>query len=208
MTTNIREYIDFLKVFQLGLEYGLLDMKIIIDWADKIIHQDEIPDNFVIELSLSGHKSVDFVITIINDYIGPQTSVLPTRVIIGLLHQGLINGQIKLRNVTAILDGLIWKGHLTENEKTFLYGLDDELNLAESKIHGLEKGVEEATLRFTELYKEFRIDNPKEWNEINGTIDKKVEELYKNVITRIKNPSAFMSLQAPAKKMWWKIWKN
>jgi hypothetical protein len=83
----------------------------------------------------------------------------------------LINRQIILRNVTGILDRLIWKGHLSENEKTFLYGLDDELYLAESKIYGLEKGVEEATLQFTELYKKFRIDNPKEWNEINKSIE-------------------------------------
>jgi hypothetical protein len=69
VTTSIREHIDFLKVIQLGLEYRLLDRKIIIDWADKIIQQDDIPEGFIIDLSLSEHKSVDFVVTLINEYV-------------------------------------------------------------------------------------------------------------------------------------------
>ena len=204
--TNINDYADLLKAFQLGLSNGIIGKRVIIEWADKIIKQDEHPDYFLIELSLCGQKSIDDIVTLIQEFFKIQSPTLASRVIIGLLHKQLIEKQITLKRVTEILESLIWKGQFTENEKTLLYGLNDEYELAETKTFGCIKDIENSTLRFTVIYKDFQIDNFEEWQEINNKIDLKVKKLYEKVVTIMKDASSHHLLQKVDKRSWWKLW--
>ncbi len=176
-TTNIRDYIELLEVFHIGLTNGLLDKKEVIKWADNIIQQDEQPDYFVIELSLCGHRSINDIVSLINEFVGEPKPVVSGRVILGFAYRQYIKKLIPLRKVTAAIYWLVWQGELTETEKSFMYGLDEDLDCAESGIYGTVEAVEKETLRFIEIYKDFSIDNFDKWSEVNKTIDEKVKEL-------------------------------
>ena len=204
-TTNIRNYIDLLGMFNIGLENGLLEKQEIVKWADTIILQDEQPDYFVIELSLCGHKSVNDIVTLLNEIIGASTPQISGRVILGLLYHRYVDRQLPLKKVVDLLYWLILYGQCSEEEKSFMYELDDRYSLAIDNIYGTVEAVEKATLRFIELYKEFRIDNFDKWSEVNRTIDQKITNL-KTVVEEENKALIQGSGKTILKKAWWKFW--
>jgi hypothetical protein len=201
-TTNIRNYIDLLGMFTIGLENGLLEKQAIVRWADIIILQDEQPDYFVIELSLCGHKSVNDIVTLLNEIIGASTPQISGRVILGLLYHRYVDRQLPLKKVVNLLYWLILHGQWSEDEKSFMYELDDWYSLAIDNIYGTEETVEKATLRFIELYKEFRIDNFDKWSEVNRTIDQKIAHL-KTIVEEENKALIQGSGKTILKRAWW-----
>ncbi len=204
-TTDPRNYIELLEVFRIGLINGLVDKDEIIKWADSIIQQDEQPDSFIIELSLCCSMNINDVVSIINEFIGESKPVISGRVILGLAYRLYNEKRIVLRKVTSTIDWLTWHGEPTEKEKSLMYGLDEELNCAESGIYGTIEGVEEEVLLFLEIYKDFSIDNFSKWSEINKTIDQKAEDLVIRINAERDEMTAEYERQQ-AKKNWWKFW--
>ena len=176
-TTNIQGYIELLEVFHICLTNGLLRKEEVIKWADNIIQHEEQLDYIVIELSVCGHKSVNEIISIINEFVGEPKPIVPGRVVLGFLFTQFKAGHISLRKVTAAIYWLVWNGNLTEDEKSFMYGLDDKMDCAERGIYGTVEAVERETLRFIEIYSDFKIGNFDKWSEINKTIEEKVRRL-------------------------------
>lgn len=206
-TTNIRDYIELLEAFRIGLTNGLLNKEEVIKWADNIIQQDEEPDYFVIELSLCGHKSINDIVSLINEFVGEPKPIVSGRMILGFVYRQYIRKRIPLRKVTAAMYWLNLEDHLTETEKGFMYGLDEDLDCAESGMYGTVEAVEKAAMRFIEIYKDFSIDNFDKWSEINRTIDEKVKEL--SVIVNAEREEIIKEHQrTTSKKVWWKFWKN
>ncbi len=206
-TTNIRNYIELLEVFRIGLTNGLLEKEEVINWADQIIQQSAQPDYFVIELSLCGHKSINDIVSLINEFAGEPKPVVSGRVILGFAHRQYTKKLITLRKVTATIYWLVWQGELSETEKSFMYSLDEDLDCAESGIYGTVEAVEKEALRFIEIYKDFSIDNFNKWSEINTTIDKKVEEL--SVMVNAEREEIMKEhKRKTSKRDWWKFWKN
>lgn len=205
-TTNIRNYIELLEVFHIGLTNGLLDKGEVIRWADNIIKQDEQPDYFVIELSLCGHKSINDIVSLINEFVGEPKPIVSGRVILGFAYRQYSKKAISLRKVTTAIYWLVWQREFTEAEKSFMYGLDEDLDCAESGIYGTVEAVEMETLRFIEIYKDFSIDNFDKWGEINNVIDEKVKELSKIVIA--EGEQIMNEQRTTPRKHWWKFWKN
>jgi hypothetical protein len=163
-------------VFQIGLTHGMLDKEEVIRWADNIIQQDEQPDHFVIELSLCGHKSINYIVSLINEFVGEPKPVVSGRVILGLINKQYVKKLIPLRKVTTAIYWMKELSELTETEICFMYWLDDNLDGAELGSYGTVEGVEIETLRFLEDYKDFSICNFDKWTEINKTIDEKIKE--------------------------------
>lgn len=69
------------------------------------------------------------------------------------------------------MNWIVWQADLTDEEKSFLYELEDNYDCAEGGIYGTVEKVEKETLRFLEIYKDFQIDNFKAWKLIDATID-------------------------------------
>lgn len=86
-----------------------------------------------------------------------------------------------------------------------MYELDDRYSLAIDNIYGTEETVEKATLRFIELYKEFRIDNFDKWSEVNRTIDPKIANL-KTIVEEENKALIQGSGKTILKRAWWKFW--
>ena len=205
-TTNIRDYIELLEVFHIGLANGLLDKQEVIRWADNIIQQDDQPVINVIELSLCGHKSVNDVVSLLSEIVGDPRPQISGRVILGLLYNNYKNGKITLEKVARSMSWIIWQGELTDEEKSFMYGIDDMYDLAVSGTFGTVESFEMDTLRFIEIYKDFRIDNFADWKAIDKTIDEKVNHL--RVIVDAENKERMVEYNKKNIKPWWMFWKN
>ena len=205
-TTSLKNSIELLEVFHIGLVNGLMDKQEVVKWADDIIQKDEQPDYFVIELSLCGHKSVNEMVSLINEFIGEPKPAVSGRVILGLLYHRYINGQVTLKNVVGSMNWIIWQGQLTEEEKRFMYGLDDRYDLAVDLIYSTVDAIEKEALRFLEIYKGFSIDNFERWGEINNTIEERVKEL--TLVVSAEQEKITEELKRTRGEEWWKFWKN
>jgi hypothetical protein len=184
-TTNPKEFIELLDVFVIALTNNLIDKFEIIKWTDQIVISDEEPDEFIIELSLYGDKNINDFITLINEFIGLDKPILSGRVILALLYHKYKSGQIDLGKITFSIDWLVVHSKLSETEKGFLYGLDDEYLLAKSKIAGVLIEIEKWTLDFLAIYSDFTMDNFEEWKEINKQVEINIEE----IVNQQKNDS-------------------
>lgn len=204
MTTNPRDFIELLEVFSIALTNGILGKKEVIKWADNIISQDEKPDYFIIELSLCGHKSINDIISLINEYVGQDKPIISGRIFIGLLYEAYLTGQIKLNQVTRAIYWIIWEDRLTEDERDLIYGIDEDYECAIDGIYGTIENVEKEVLRFLEIYKDFRIENFENWGEIDETIEPKILQLTE--LVRQEHKIIFTTKTEQTKKIWWKFW--
>ena len=83
----------------------------------------------------------------------------------------------QIKSTTAYtINWLVWHGGLSETEKDFLYGLDDDYSLANEKIAGSLQEIEKWTLNFLSIYKEFTLTNFKDWKEINKQVDLNIQK--------------------------------
>ncbi len=206
MTTNPRDFIELLEVFSIALTKGLLDKEEVIKWADNIITQDDKPDYFIIELSLCGHKSINDIISLINEYVGQDKPKISGRIFLGLLYSAYLTGHVKLDKVTRAIYWIVWEDRLTEDEKSLIYGIDEDYDCAIGGIYGSVEIVEKEVLRFLEIYKDFQINNFDDWKEIDITIEPKVIQL--SELVRQENKIIITTQAEPKKKVWWKFWEK
>lgn len=203
-TTNPKDFIELLEVFSIALTNGLLDKNEVIKWADNIIVNDNEPDFFIIELSLCGHKSLNDIVSLLNEFIGQEKTPVSGRVILGFMHRQYLAGKITLRKVVGAVNWIVWQADLTDEEKSFMYGLDEDYDCAEEGIYGAVEAVEKETLRFLEIYKDFQIDNFKDWKFLDSKIDKKIKVL--SEIVKKENDEFIQNQNRVTQRKWWKIW--
>lgn len=175
-TTNPKDYIELLEFFRIALNKGILEKNEVIKWADNIITSDSEPDYFIIELALSGQNGDP--VAIINEFVGEKKPQVPIRVILGFLYKRYIDRQITLRKTIRILYEFTWSDSaLMDQEINMIYQLDYDFECVDAGIYGTIETVEKETLRFLEVYKNFRIDNYSEWKNINIAIEHKIKEI-------------------------------
>jgi hypothetical protein len=201
-TTNPKDYIELLAVFHIGLTNGIIDKSEIVNWADEIIQKDSEPDYFIIEVSLSGHKNDNELISLLNEYIGENKPAISGRVILGLLYTRLIKDKLPLDKIISVIYRIVRDGELNEKDEGFLYGLDEDYCLAEDGIIGSIEEVKEKTIEILEIYKDLTIENFKNWNEINIEVNTKVNLLAEKKEIEIQK---FFKEQ---NKSWWKFWQK
>ena len=203
-TTNPKDFIELLEVFSIALTNGLVDINEVIKWADNIIINDKEPDFFIIELSLCGHKKTIDIVSLLNEYIGQEKPQISGRVILGFLYRQYLAGYITLKKVVGSINWIVWQADLTDEEKSLMYGLDEDYDCAEEGIYGTIEEVEKETLRFLEIYNEFQIDNYKDWKKIDATIESKIKVL--SEIVKRENEEIIKLQAAKTKRKWWKLW--
>uniref|UniRef100_UPI00260FE01A hypothetical protein n=1 Tax=uncultured Mucilaginibacter sp. TaxID=797541 RepID=UPI00260FE01A len=180
-TTNPHDFIELLEVFSIALTNGLLDKSEVVKWADRIITSDSEPEYFIIELSLCGHKTLNDIVSLINEFIGKNKPQVSGRVILGFLYKQYLARKITLRKVVSTINWIVWQADLTDEEKSFMYGLDEDFECAEDGIYGTVEAVEKETICFLETYKDFQIDNYNDWKKIDETINNKIALLLETI---------------------------
>lgn len=165
------------RVFSLGLTTNVIAQNEIVAWADGVILKDDAPDSFVVELSLVGNRDKNDIITLLNGFIGPEMAPVAGRVVLGLVYRRFVDGKLSLKNAVSAIDMLIRTAGLSEEEQRLMLPLDDGYALATSSTFGTVETIETETMRFLEVYKEFRLDNMHEWQEIDATIADKIKRL-------------------------------
>jgi hypothetical protein len=176
-TTNPSDYLQLLTVFRMGLLHGFISPKEVTAWADAIIEHDEQPDYFTIELSLGGQDKSEKQLSLLNEFIGQHAPPISGRIILGLLYQKYSSGQLPLQKVVRTMYWLHREADFTDLEKSFIYGLDDDYDLAVSNTWGSLKQVEDSVMEFLDVYKDFRLDNAHQWKELENTTEPKLQAL-------------------------------
>jgi hypothetical protein len=184
-TTDPLDYKDLFKIFSLGLTQGLIDKQEIIKWCDTIIIKDEEPDPFFIDISLSGTKSINDIISLIDEKFKDNPSKISARVVLGLYYKLYRQGKITLDKITHSIYWLHWESKLTESEKQFMYIIDDRYELAIAKTWDTVDNIEKEILTFLELYKDFTIENYENWKSKESEIDSKIETEIKNLLNQM-----------------------
>ncbi len=203
-TTNPKDYIELLGVYCVALKNGLIEKEEVIRWVDNIIINDSEPDYFFIELSLKGSKSINDIISHINELIGLDRSTITGRVIFGYLYKQYSENIITLKKLVDTINCIIWETGITENERRLICGIDDEYYCAIDGIYGSINDIEKVALRFLEIYKDFTINNFNDWNKINETIDSKIKTLAET--NKHEQSEEVIVQKKNTVKKWWKFW--
>ena len=120
------------------------------------------------------------------------------------MHRQYLAGKITLRKVVEAIHWIVWESDLTDEEKSFMYGLYNDYDCAEEGIYGTVEAVEKETLRFLESYNDFQFDNFKDWKIIDSTIDEKIKVL--SEVVKKENEEFIKNQKTLTKRKWWKIW--
>ena len=169
--TNPKDYLDLLQVFSIGIVYGLISKYEITNWVDEIIQKDDEPDSFLIELSLIDNLSNSAISAIINEYIGEYNSNISHRVVFSILLSKLKTKQISLEKAVNVVEYLCLNHNLSNKEFNSLrFRFSDEFYLAKDCSIGTLPDIETRLADTLSFYKEFNLDNYKDWNKINQRI--------------------------------------
>jgi hypothetical protein len=174
---NIGDHINLLETFRIGLINGVIEKSRIINWADHCLQLEDEPDSIIIELSLCGRQNVNEIISAIDEFIGENKPVISARAIFGFLYQEYSNKSITLKKVVFSIDWITLNVEILEEEKCLMNGIGDGYYLAESKAHGTIESIENEVLRFLNIYKEFKLEYPENWNKVNNFINENIKKL-------------------------------
>ena len=176
--TDFNTFIDLLEVFRLGLHTRILERQVVVEWADQLVMQEEAPDYFLIELSLGSRSNINDFIRLLDEYIGEIKPDVSKRVVLGCLHHLYISSQITLQKAVQAIDWLVMHVDYSEEEHSFMAGVNDAHNLADEGIYGSFSDIEIFLLRFLSVYQGFSLDNRQDWQKLNDAAINQVKVLY------------------------------
>jgi hypothetical protein len=154
-----------LEVFREGLVRGIMSKEEIIAWADAIIRQEDEPDYFFIELSLS--NNVNGFVEVIDRYTKLVNAPICYRVLLALIYDRHLNDDPETIEATASLVGSLCSWDILSSfEENSIYMFDEyyiyhstDLNQLYTELHA-----------FLSIYKTFTLDNYERWEDINRQV--------------------------------------
>jgi len=170
-----------LEVYRLGLALGLVSREEIITWADDIIKTTYEPDYFFIELSLS--HDINGLIEVLNKYVEQYKNPIYDRVILSLVYQRKpIYDVTQVENIAAFVGGLYSWGFLTNFENNTIFMFEDYYMYYSNDLTQLQVGL----INFLAIYKEFTLENFRDWPGINEHVLEllKEEEIEVNIVNK------------------------
>jgi hypothetical protein len=163
-----------LEVFREGLLRGLISREEIVAWADEIIKADDEPDYFFIEISLS--NDVNNLLEILNEYVIASKSIIPSRVILGLVYQKLADQTIGVKKVLDVLNKINSDSKITSFEKDNIYYLDDQRDYIIYSGNDPDYiEITNSTMKFVSYYTGFTLNNYNSWTGINQQVEEQLE---------------------------------
>lgn len=197
---NPKDILTTLHLIRAGLVSGLLSKGEVIDWADRIITEDEHPDIFFIDLALSSSKSNNDIIQYFSEYLNFENSAVVGRPLLGLLYKQYQSGQRNLEQTVRALYRLKSEAVFNQSEEGYIYSIDDSYDLAHDNIYGTVSDVQTEVENFLELYKEYSFDNSEQWHDLDTRVDRELEDEIQ------RQQEQYQARQIEDKKKWWKFW--
>ncbi|WEK70654.1 MAG: hypothetical protein P0Y62_03655 [Candidatus Chryseobacterium colombiense] len=169
------KYQNLFKVYEILLKKNVIDIKSIIDWADKVIDSPNGLDHDIIELA-TGSRNISDVISILNCNAQNFNIEVVSRAVIGILSNLLETENVNMRKVSLIINEITYYKGLTDLENTFLYGYGDFYDLALQKIYGDLELISKEIKEFISFYKGFHLENYEDWEQINKNVKEGLPE--------------------------------
>lgn len=199
-STNPKDILTTLHLLRAGLVSGLLSKDEVIDWADRIIIEDEHPDIFFIGLALSSSKSNNDIIQHFSEYLNFEKPVVVGRPLLGLLYKQYRSGQRNLEQTVRTLYRLKSEAVFNQSEEGYIYSIEDSYDLAHNSIYGTLRDVQTEIENFLDLYQDYSFDNSEQWHHLDTKIDRKLEDEIQ------RQQEQYQAHQIEDKKQCWKFW--
>lgn len=193
MKENPEKYRELFKVFEILLVDGIIDTKFINNWADTILSKEIQSEYEFVEISTT--FNINELVTLLNKLSEKSELIIAQRAVFGILYNLNMYDSLEIRSVTRIVENFAYSEFLTEQEKNFLYGIDDFMDLAITNVYGDYTKLKNEFWEFLKIYKNFNFENYHDWSNINNELDGKIPE-------NIQNLAEKYSLK---KKKWWKF---
>lgn len=174
---NLEKTTALLEAFRICLINTILDKQQVIAWSDKQIEQEAEPSYFLIELSLSGRKNINDIISLLHNSVGESKPQVAGRAVLGYLYQQYTANRLSLQHVATTIYWLVLHGEFSKEEDYFMRSIDMEYELAIDG-YGSVAEAENQVIRFLTLYKSFNLENVQQWQEIDNTVPEAVQSLY------------------------------
>lgn len=193
MKENPEKYQELFKVFAILLTDGIVETKLVNNWADKILAKETESEYEFIEISTT--LNLNDLIMLLNRLSENCNLKIAQRAVFGILYNSNIGEYIDIKNVTKVVSKFTLNDSLTEKERAFIYGIDDFVDLAIEKIYGDLDKLKNEFWDFMAIYQELNFDSVENWNSIN----KKIEE---NLHIELEKVTIKYELK---KKKWWQF---
>ena len=143
---------DDFEVKRLQLMAGLISVPDVIDWADNIILESDIPDNAIINLALSQKSPLVDVIAQLQQLACGCDRYRTIRIVLGLMYQALLKDRSLAREFSCfLLQEAITNRHTFPSDFLFIYRIDDDYSRTDEGYGSIEAITDE----FIEILKEF-----------------------------------------------------
>lgn len=190
---NPEKYRELFKAFEILLVDGIIDTKFINNWADKILAKESESEFAFIELSTT--FDINELVTLLNKLSEKSQLLIAQRAVFGILFNLHIYDSVEIRRVTRIVENFAYSKFLSEQEKNFLYGIDDFMELAINNVYGDFNKLKNEFWEFLEIYKYFNFENYNNWSNINNGLEGEIPENIQNLTEKY----------ILKKKKWWKF---
>lgn len=199
-----KPYVEIAEAYRLLLMNGFPVREQLVQWADKELSQAVNADIFLTEITTSSTLKLNDLISLLQRYVGSEKPLISSRVVIGYLADNFAKGYLPLEKVCDSLCRLERQGSLTHEEKSIIAGLDDELHLAMDGIKGSVDELASYVDRLLLLYREFRLQDPETWADVNTRTENQINKLYQTI--RDERSAYIQEERRSQKKQWWKFW--
>jgi len=139
---------------RIALICGCVSEDEIINWADEIILENEKVDYIFIEISLSGKKPIQDIVSLLFQISNKHEHFNACRRVLGRMSFACETGSQSLRRFAGgLYQIVIENSYELPSDLIFLIDIDDEYALADSGTYGT---IDEVDKRFTEALNSFR----------------------------------------------------
>ena len=201
--TNPKNIIQVLHLIRAGLASGLLAKEDVVDWALKIIANDEQPDIFFIDLVLFNSKGVNDIIHYFSDYLNYENPVLTGRPLLGFLYKQFSSGQLTLEQTVGKLFRLKFEALFTDREESYIYSIDNDFDCAKEGIYGALEDVYADVSKFLGFYESYSLLDFERWQEFDFEVESKIDE---DINKQQEKESISRLTMQDINRPWWKFW--
>lgn len=168
MSESLKNYSNLLKVFAFLLDHGVIKTSYIIGWVDKIIASETESEYDLIELSTT--KSTYDIIKILNNNSSSANMEIVCRALLGIIHHCFEDKKLEFKDI-LIIKNISFEGGLTDDEEFLIYGLGEYSMYDLNNNYRLYR---QDLYSLLNIYKDFTLDNHKNWADINEKIKKDI----------------------------------
>jgi len=182
MSENYTKYKELFKVFEILLTDGLIDTNYVNEWADNILSRESESEYEFIELSTT--SNINDLIVLLKRLSANCNLKISQRAVFGILYNSTCEDFPNIKVASRIVSRFFYENTLTENEKNFIYGIDDSIELAISEIYGDIDNLKNGFWDFLEIYQALNFITCENWIIINNEIEENLEEKLKKILDK------------------------